>query len=744
MDLFLTPRADFEKVAAEVKLPEDPNQWPMEILQELYKQVPYISDFDPSIIMDRVDGERGFGFGHIEVKNKTDAPNSASPEAMHAAGINEARIPIVIREGKLQPLDLLVTSDSKMLPLTESRIRQALFRPQLFDITSKTPGDQSMIGQLYPPHRSNFGYGGAGVAVGAEGMGKTGAELTAAGRDKIKAKNFAIPAKSSDTGAAKYPIENKSHAANALARVDGNGTPAEKAKVYAAVAAKYPELAARSSVPAVKAKVKHASVLAAILPTLNETDYEKFASRFLDDNLRAAYMQNHANTSPALQKLSSYEGWSAQKVAAGLANSIRPTVMQISRVPGGYKVASASHNMWMPKEEIISRGQLVKRAGADTALDVDLKDSITMADGANVDRDLPSTGAMEQVNSFGVWSVRSLDGEDLVGYVFPTLMDLDGQHVPMALFTDGAHSAVQDDIAGSHAEGSVPVQESKPRGHGFFFSEEDGEVVGTIPLTIHMDLTEQGDASLLAETIDGAPVRLVRQANVRIPTRVDEETAVIPMDWRWWSLEGTKAVALVKHAEGADAVKVGSSPAAVVIRAGDTNSFSFFGDAVEKLGSDAKFLTYDGAMFLLGGLGVAPKYAQEKLAQAAYMQEPVECAVGRTITTADECVEDAVSRASDKLASFGNMRKDLVKEAAFIMDPMAVDTVLSLGFINPENIRTFVECLPIIDESQQHMAELLLAARMGLPELSTVALERAIRSTEEVYEGLKTLAFNKE
>lgn len=59
------------------------------------------------------------------------------------------------------------------------------------------------------------------------------AKLTASGRDKIKAKNFAGPDRS-------YPIEDKSHARNALSRVSANGSPAVKAEVRAKVEEKYP------------------------------------------------------------------------------------------------------------------------------------------------------------------------------------------------------------------------------------------------------------------------------------------------------------------------------------------------------------------------------------------------------------------------------------------------------------------------------------------------------------------------
>lgn len=59
------------------------------------------------------------------------------------------------------------------------------------------------------------------------------AKLTTADRKKIPGKEFAGPDRS-------YPIEDRSHARNALSRVSANGSPALKAKVRAKVHAKYP------------------------------------------------------------------------------------------------------------------------------------------------------------------------------------------------------------------------------------------------------------------------------------------------------------------------------------------------------------------------------------------------------------------------------------------------------------------------------------------------------------------------
>ena len=55
-------------------------------------------------------------------------------------------------------------------------------------------------------------------------------------KKRIKKSNFAIPEKR------KYPIHDKAHAINALARVSASGTPAEKAQVRRAVHRKYPSL----------------------------------------------------------------------------------------------------------------------------------------------------------------------------------------------------------------------------------------------------------------------------------------------------------------------------------------------------------------------------------------------------------------------------------------------------------------------------------------------------------------------
>lgn len=70
------------------------------------------------------------------------------------------------------------------------------------------------------------------------------AALTAAQRDALPDSDFAIVTGSGANKVRQYPIDVRDRAIAALGRVATNGTPAEKAKVKAAVHRKYPDIKA--------------------------------------------------------------------------------------------------------------------------------------------------------------------------------------------------------------------------------------------------------------------------------------------------------------------------------------------------------------------------------------------------------------------------------------------------------------------------------------------------------------------
>lgn len=62
------------------------------------------------------------------------------------------------------------------------------------------------------------------------------AKMTTRQRNRMRDSSFAIPSERA------YPIQDVTHARNALARVSQHGTPTERRKVQTAVKRKYPNI----------------------------------------------------------------------------------------------------------------------------------------------------------------------------------------------------------------------------------------------------------------------------------------------------------------------------------------------------------------------------------------------------------------------------------------------------------------------------------------------------------------------
>ena len=730
-------------------MPEDANEWPNEIIQEVFKQIPCIADFEPHVTMDRVDAERGFAFGHVEVQNKTEIQHGAPPDAMASAGVKSARIPIVIKDRKLQPLDLLVTDDSKVLPLTEARLRQAIFRPQAFDITGRGPGDMSMIGQLYPPYRQNYGFGGGGATMNV-GMGKESSVKEGIGPEM--AKGLAGVSKVTDPARlARVSRLTQGAAARNL------GTPLGKklqtVSTYAAnKIGSVEDIELCDPDEAWKRfdrMQKTGSVLSAILQTIRESDYNGFVTKIANDRgLQAMYAHNHDHAGAALKMLVEYEPGQVRKLGSAVLEHIKPTVVQLRKEAEGYRLKTASHACWVPEERLLDRGEAVHLLGTKVVLAADQTGAATMTLGDGVaEPESPEKDQPELISQFGIYKVQDEQGRELIGYVFPNLIDVDGTALPICLFTNGSQMAIQGDIVGVNVGGGASLFEGHPAGLGVFYHLlPNGRAEATVPMTVKatMDSPEEGGVTMHGETFDGRPVQVSVQPNIQNIT-LEGDLLLVPDFFSWLPLDQAEETQLVGDPTAMNQEEKASHALATVqLRYGGSDSFSVDGFPVDKLASDEKhFISLDETMFLLAGLGADLDYIQQKLGEAGAWSKPVDVRVGRHIKTAAMRLDESVKTAAATLEGMPDWRVDLVKEAAVIPDPVAVDTVLSLGFLNAENLGHFIAYMPVIDEAQMKMCELLLAARLGLREVPIPALESAIRSTEDALEGLKVLAFQK-
>ena len=804
MDLFLEPKLSFEKVAAGTTMPEDPNGWPQEIIQELYKQVPYITDFTPHVTMQNVDGERGYAIGFITVMNQSEVQQVAPEAERAAAGVRQARIPFIVKEGKLLPLDILIADDAKVFPLTESRLRAAIFRPQAFDVTSKMPGDQSMVGQLYPPYRQNYGGGGLVSPAGEMGKGSSAlVEYLTKKADFEDEHGTGGPPLAERPGVAKGmmpgtegyhskqmqqalsekqpgPMKAKTGSAlekeavserfvRTLARTGAEKAPTSRIAKFVQKMQRVSERAGekmQTGLPddpthagkmwrkaeaarggALEGYSKTGSILQAILPTMNISDLESFKETIGDQDVRLAYEKNAAATVDAVRLLLEYEP-DKEKFARALDHYVQPTVLQLVRMDEGYKLKTANHKFWAPEERRLTRGEAIQELGSKVVLAADVSGAATVAEGAEAQAPTPDAdlGNLEPASAAGLYRVQTEDGQELVGYVIPNLIDVDGTEKPLALFTNGSQAAIQGDIIGIPVEGQaaqLPTADM-PQGHGVFFTSEGGELKATIPFTIRSSVAgAEGEPPVFqAETYDGNPVEISVQSGIQTVTPTPEGRVLVPEHWDWSPLDRAGEVSLASAEP--DVNKQASArrklASVEVVSGGET--FSVRGLAVEKLASaDREFLNLNDAMFLLAALGTEQGYGMRKLAEATANRAPVEVRIGRFVKTAEEQKRAAMDLAGEQLQRLPAFRRILFKEAAVITDPAAVDTVLSLGFINPENITTFIGYLPDLDGAQSKLCELLMASRLGLSDVPEGALEKSIRALEEVLEGLKTLAF---
>jgi hypothetical protein len=160
MNLYLDrlPEQDreFHKMAAfAARLSEQAENWPQEMTSELFKQLPFLSDYDVNVNLDRVEPSRGFAFGYADVSSKSERPEEEHEES----GIPHIRIPLIVVERSVKPFSVFLEGET-VLPLSEDRVRQILFNPATFDLSSAQPQDPSLVEGLMPPTRGGFAGGG--------------------------------------------------------------------------------------------------------------------------------------------------------------------------------------------------------------------------------------------------------------------------------------------------------------------------------------------------------------------------------------------------------------------------------------------------------------------------------------------------------------------------------------------------------------------------------------------------------
>jgi len=635
----------FGKVAT-FKLPPDPGRWINEILKHFHEKYPWAGKYITSVDLKEKKPEEGYGLGWVEVSASTDGEASS------------VKIPILIKDNELYPMDVIIDRKQRFFPMTPKRLDEALFRPDLFErlVDSEDLKGKGSVGPFgfedrYPPARQ--GYYGSGI-------------------------------------------------------------------------------------------FKQSSLLEAIKHTLIKDDLSKVAKIIAEDpELNKCALNNDAYYK-CLEVLSNVEK-TAKKASLNYEDEITPTVMQVVRMPRArYLLKTANPRAYCPTEKTLDRPTALAKLGDHIVTVADQLGRITFTTDSVLTKNAEEPSP-ENAADPGEYKVFTITGSPLTGIVFPSLVNTSGDEVPVRLFSaHGNGYSMQDEIAGEKVRGLTPkdIPSSPPKGFGVMFWQSNGKLKATEPLFITATGTDESTPVLEAHTAMGESARLIR-APVKDPTPADGGL-MIPQAAQFHALSG-KAIPLSGSADVAKNAGLRTRNRRVHISSHGHGRFSFRGGCgLDKLAkSETTNLDYDNALFLATAIGMSPEFAETKLAAAMRYSDGTNTSGLHTIVTIDEFekkAENKLNRHKDSLASFmSSLRQDLVKEAVILEDQETIDKVLALNFLNPDNIKVFVEYLPSLEEAQQRLNRLLLGARLGLDEMDESALMNAISGLEKTIQGLKIL-----
>lgn len=780
MNLYLDQpkeKSMFKMAAFAARVSEKPENWPQELTSEIMRQLPYLSDYDLNVNLQTVDPQRGFAFGYGDVSSKTERP-----EVEHAElGVPHIRIPLIIEDRAVRPFNVFLDGE-RVVPLTEDRVRQTLFNPQSFDLSSSAPRDPSLVESLMPPTRTGPGMGGeykvASVMVKEALSPATMASAVSRGSPAFGQRVLsrlegrvqrAYQAGGSSAGM--HALQKKLPVSEAFQRrgMSGpSGTQVMRSPVTKTVAIGGPPQAAQSH-PATRVSrppaapeqghsgytsstsspgyklVFSSALLSEIAGTIKKADAEGFISKVASDaNLIAGFRK----AGVAQQLVSIFDNireTTAEEQLYKIASAIQPTVATFLKLPGGdFIVKTAATDAFAGGPQ--AQGQVVPQQEAAEAIGPQnaqaMQPGQTATAVANPVPAMPPEESNDKlIDEFGQWMVQDTMGNKLTGWVFPQTLAWDGSFSPqpMALFTNGSSYAFQEQMSGELVGKSTTLPSDPPRGDGVFYTVQGGKAISTQPIMIGSSMAgPDGQPKFVGTDVFGNHVEISMAEGLSSPTRVSDVEYAFPPSWKFMRLNNqTQLVSDPVQMNKAASVRAEGRSVELLYN----GSYHLRGGCgLDKIASEFRYdLDPVSAEFMLGVLGVDGISSKAKLAEAR-KKGVVKIAGLHQITTLSERYSQKVKEASAILSSIPDLRVDLIKEAADLEDAGTVNNVLALNFINPENLHTFINYIPELEMTSERLAEMWLYSIMGMNELPGDSIERAMKNMEKVVEGLKAIA----
>lgn len=508
------------------------------------------------------------------------------------------------------------------------------------------------------------------------------------------------------------------------------------------------------------------NIMDQISDTLSENDIAEFKKMASDPAIMSNfYKHGHADL---VKKVANLRPVNMNEFRQGADNLIKKDIFMLRKDgPNKYSILSNAASVFspslvtMPKEDLYGFMTTISDKVQDDINDVDQngeKMIITYKPDAQFGEpyiDGTISPKIEMAHEFDHYIVKDKAGVEFEGMVVPTVINFDMERTPLKLFLGKTMSTVQNDFAGVRVENSrwqLEGQDFRVGQTGTFFWRPKGnhsKCLATVPVTIKS----------IAEGIDGCRYLLkvvdLQGRTFKIKFNYDghleriapmgEDTYLMPNGFHWYPMEGFKEVSSSLPDYGAKIAAVTKTANPVTLISTGYGQYALKGAEkyASAMGWDPSNLHGYQAKFLLASLGAS----QEKIAQFTKQASRSGKAVIHGlhyVPTKNEKIARALPKAQKLHKIAADMRCNLIKEASFIENSQTVDALLSLNFVNPENISKFVGKMGQLKSAISTLASMIVASRLGIKEIPEQAASTAMYRLIDVVNGLEALRATQE
>lgn len=292
-------------------------------------------------------------------------------------------------------------------------------------------------------------------------------------------------------------------------------------------------------------KVKKASLLHAIAPTITEKDAVAFTQKIASDPTLKAGLKRAGVVDDLIEVFDKTKRASAAERLAYLAENIQPSVVTLHKMPGGdFFLKTANVNALNPQDmegQVMPADEAAQAVGPEAAQAMVPGQTVTSVT-EPIDLEEPFESKLKPVEEFGQYTVVDTMGNKLTGWVFPLTLAWDGafSKQPVAVFSNGSAFAMQDSVVGELIGKSTALpSEDAPVGEGVFFTTQGSNAICTQPITVRSTMAgPDGSPKIMAFDAFGQQLTISFVDGLTTPQRVSDMEYAFPKTWKFMRLNG--------------------------------------------------------------------------------------------------------------------------------------------------------------------------------------------------------------